>query len=407
MADDPINPWGDVTANALITEALDLLRSQPGGAGPTWLARHLALKRAVEVWREHPTASLADLLTLRPELSPREAFRDLIRRELFDALQARLWSEFAPLVDAPASPLVFVGTVEWEGDDVPVFAPPDSPLAAMKVISGRHWIEDPDDPAPGAVCAGCGGTRWNRDENWSPEYPEVFARHGHQYEPRDGLIPCGACSLGEWDAPWPPVGMTRRMVSTALGIRESDLKEVPSTVETPDGLLADADMDEREPGSADSPGLPLMTRMPADGRPRCPYGDPLSGVCEAILDMSGDATGYAYVCPDHGRVAVLPEPWTPEAMFEAERVVFDPDHRESLMVRAEVAPGYPVACWSCGTVVTVPVIASGCLDRSVLSGWATSPEADRPRCPECCKRYGDVENLDQPRVMAPGSWRPA
>jgi len=56
-------------------------------------------------------------------------------------------------------------------------------------------------PAPGERCDSCNGTRWVDDENASPSFPGAW-RHGRR--PSDGLIPCGACNEGGWDAPWQP-----------------------------------------------------------------------------------------------------------------------------------------------------------------------------------------------------------
>lgn len=39
------------------------------------------------------------------------------------------------------------------------------------------------------------------DEGWSPEDPRIWRG---ERSPGDGLIPCGFCNLGGWDAPWPP-----------------------------------------------------------------------------------------------------------------------------------------------------------------------------------------------------------
>jgi hypothetical protein len=41
---------------------------------------------------------------------------------------------------------------------------------------------------------------WTHDENWSPD--DLRTWRGER-TPGNGLIPCGACNLGGWDAPWP------------------------------------------------------------------------------------------------------------------------------------------------------------------------------------------------------------
>jgi predicted RNA binding protein YcfA (HicA-like mRNA interferase family) len=51
-----------------------------------------------------------------------------------------------------------------------------------------------------ATCS-CGGRRWVDDENWQPEQWE-FQRGRRR---GSGLIPCGNCNHGGWDA---PVGAT-------------------------------------------------------------------------------------------------------------------------------------------------------------------------------------------------------
>lgn len=50
-------------------------------------------------------------------------------------------------------------------------------------------------------CSCKGG--WVEDEGWSPEYREQ-ALASYQKTPGDGIVPCGFCNHGGWDAPWPP-----------------------------------------------------------------------------------------------------------------------------------------------------------------------------------------------------------
>lgn len=52
---------------------------------------------------------------------------------------------------------------------------------------------------PAKPCSCNGG--WSVDENYQPEDYEA----GQPLRPEKGLIPCGLCNHGGWDAPWPPV----------------------------------------------------------------------------------------------------------------------------------------------------------------------------------------------------------
>ncbi len=52
-------------------------------------------------------------------------------------------------------------------------------------------------------CSGCRGLGWSEDENWSsPNWWRPGDGPRPQREPREGLVPCGFCSEGEWDHPW-------------------------------------------------------------------------------------------------------------------------------------------------------------------------------------------------------------
>lgn len=46
------------------------------------------------------------------------------------------------------------------------------------------------------TCQACNGIGWTVDENWSPEGWQM--RSGYERTEGEGLIPCGACSLGDW-----------------------------------------------------------------------------------------------------------------------------------------------------------------------------------------------------------------
>lgn len=52
------------------------------------------------------------------------------------------------------------------------------------------------DAAKPQVCRSCNGTGWVDDQNWWPEDWQI--RAGVQREEAAGLIPCGACSHGDW-----------------------------------------------------------------------------------------------------------------------------------------------------------------------------------------------------------------
>lgn len=55
---------------------------------------------------------------------------------------------------------------------------------------------------PGSACICNGG--WSVDENYQPEDYEA----GEPLRPEKGLIPCGLCNHGGWDAPWPQTAGT-------------------------------------------------------------------------------------------------------------------------------------------------------------------------------------------------------
>jgi hypothetical protein len=52
------------------------------------------------------------------------------------------------------------------------------------------------DAAAPHICRSCDGSGWVNDENWSPENWQI--RAGVEREEGAGLIPCGACSPGDW-----------------------------------------------------------------------------------------------------------------------------------------------------------------------------------------------------------------
>lgn len=83
----------------------------------------------------------------------------------------------------------------WDGQSGFDFGPgfkayaSDFPEGTRLVITAR--IELP--------CTCNGG--WSVDENYQPEDYEA----SEPLRPEKGLIPCGLCNHGGWDAPWPPV----------------------------------------------------------------------------------------------------------------------------------------------------------------------------------------------------------
>lgn len=62
--------------------------------------------------------------------------------------------------------------------------------AELAELRGQH--------EPAKPCSCNGG--WSVDENYQPEDYEA----GQPLRPEKGLIPCGLCNHGGWDAPWPP-----------------------------------------------------------------------------------------------------------------------------------------------------------------------------------------------------------
>lgn len=71
---------------------------------------------------------------------------------------------------------------------VAIVVPHPDEMTLEEVINGRP-------------CS-CGGKRWVDDENWSPPFRTIGA---YERTPHDGLIPCGFCNEGGWNA---PVGVT-------------------------------------------------------------------------------------------------------------------------------------------------------------------------------------------------------
>lgn len=70
--------------------------------------------------------------------------------------------------------------------------------AELAELRGQHQAGTP------RVCNG----GWTVDENYQPEDYEA----GEPLRPEKGLIPCGLCNHGGWDAPWPTAETsTRRM----------------------------------------------------------------------------------------------------------------------------------------------------------------------------------------------------
>lgn len=61
---------------------------------------------------------------------------------------------------------------------------------------GYAELAIPDGSKP--PCSGCGGRRWANDENWTPDDPRTW---DGKRSKGDGLIPCGFCNEGGWDAP--------------------------------------------------------------------------------------------------------------------------------------------------------------------------------------------------------------
>lgn len=51
---------------------------------------------------------------------------------------------------------------------------------------------------PRKVCPHCHGNRWVDDENWSPQFPDVWQG---ERAPGNGRIPCGACNFAGWSEP--------------------------------------------------------------------------------------------------------------------------------------------------------------------------------------------------------------
>ncbi len=77
-------------------------------------------------------------------------------------------------------------------------------------MAGPGYDED------GSLCSCYGG--WSVDENWSPEYPELWKG---ERSPGDGLTPCGFCNFGDWNAPWPPDAQTGVRMPPAHWVGES------------------------------------------------------------------------------------------------------------------------------------------------------------------------------------------
>jgi hypothetical protein len=95
---------------------------------------------------------------------------------------------------APGLPLYadYVGV--WPGGQR-WLAPAEARDRAAQLLA----VADAVERTPPGRCRCCTGG-WVADQNWQPEEHE----RGNERAPGSGLIPCGACNHGGWDAPWPP-----------------------------------------------------------------------------------------------------------------------------------------------------------------------------------------------------------
>lgn len=99
------------------------------------------------------------------------------------------------------------------------------------------------------ICVHCDGRRWVDDQNWEPPFP-AFAPI--EREPRDGLIPCGACNFAGWDEPVcapgtppSPAGMGSAGGMTRPRLTPPNLPVMPAAITgpMPNGDAADPPVD--------------------------------------------------------------------------------------------------------------------------------------------------------------------
>lgn len=112
------------------------------------------------------------------------------------------------------------------------------------------------------TCTCNGG--WVEDQNWSPEHPGEW---DGRRSPEDGLIPCGHCNEGGWDAAWPPEPSTPSELPAAPSLGVEAAPAVP--VQEADSANAGPRHPAGSPGVHFQPG-PQMAGSTGDGTPAVP-----------------------------------------------------------------------------------------------------------------------------------------